>query len=692
MTGKRLTVVLLSAMLVIVAIVGILNIDKSDQNRGGTSIPSPVQGAIDLQGTTNQAGQEKISLQGEWEFYRDRLLEPADFMTGTIQAGYSPVPSTWSQASGDEDDTPSQYGYGTYRLRMTLPLSDVGGSKSLFLRSINSAYRLWIDGKEYTGLGKIGKSKVEEQAQSHINLLYFVPEQQAIEIVIQVSNHSFREGGITGEIVYGDTRVLVRSVLKELLSDIFVIGGFTLIGLYSLILFATRRQDYAALLVSVLALAAACRTLFINVYLSSLLLGIDHWEWLSKLEYVSELVLFLAAVLLMKQLYPQEVHRYMVGVSVLVTWGLFVFILMTPARVFTETMLLQHAVKGIILLYFVVYVGVLAFRRKRDGAFIHMIALLCIVAAIVNDSLFYAKMIDTAPWLNYSIIPFILAQAVIVSYRYARISERNDLLVAQLAETNQTLEQRVDERTQSLYEANRLRTKLLVNIAHDLGTPLVGIQTYMQLLVAGKVKLEQGAMTQQLLNKTAYMQRLIHDLFELSKLESRELILVFERVQADEWLQRMYEMFQTDLAQQNITLRQGTLETQYGNEEAIVQIDQMRMVQVLQNYIDNAVKFSRGYSDEIVFNGYVLPSEEGIGAKLVVEIVDYGIGLTEEEQAHVFHRFFKRRERNEEGSGLGLAIVKEIVEQHNGEAGVRSQKGAGSTFFFALPLVTVRES
>lgn len=671
-------------VLLIFTFSGVKIVDAANNDQSG--IPTPVHGVIDLHGIQLMS-EQKIPLHGEWEFYWSQLLEPSDFKNEQIPPSYLAVPSSWRNVKVEEDST-SPYGYGTYRLLLNLPLSDIGGNKSLFLRSIGSAYRIWIDGREYAGLGKVGTNRAEEHPQARINLVFFEPERQNIEIVIQVSNFSFREGGINNEVVYGDTSALIPSILKQLLFDIFTIGGFLMIGLYQLVVFAMRRKDIPSLLVGVLAISVSCRSLFISGYLSSLLLGIESWEILVKLEYGSELVVFLSGVLLMKQLYPKEVHRYMVGTSFILALGMCLFVLTTPARIFTETMLLQTALKGVVLLYFFVYVGFMAYVRKRDGAFIHVIALLFILIALINDSLYYGRMIHTVELLSYSIVPFILAQAIIVSYRYTRISNRNDMLVEELEKTNFTLERKVEERTQSLHEANQLRTKLLVNIAHDLGTPLVGIQTYMQLMVEGKVQVDQGTMSQQLLNKTAYMQRLIHDLFELSKLESKEMILRFERLYARDWLHHMFEMLRTDLAQQSFHLRLGRLETQLDHEEVSIQIDRIRMIQVLQNYIDNAVKFSRGLSSEISFNGYVSTSQEGTGAKLVVEIVDCGIGMTEEEQAHVFHRFYKRRERNEEGSGLGLAIVKEIVEQHNGEVGVRSVKGAGSTFFITLPIMS----
>lgn len=653
------------------------------------------KGVADLRGTAAADGKQFIPLAGEWEIYWMQLLTPdvwkeerAGSAAGAPQ--YIEVPSSWNGSdSGGSGEI--KYGYATYRLVLRVPPDDVGKQKTILLRSANSASRIWIDGREQSGLGTIGTSLAEERPQSHMNLFFFQPASETVELVVQVSNFSFREGGLNREAVYGDIGAMIPYLLKELLYDMFIIGGFLLVGLYHLIVFAmrrTRREDASVLLVGLLSLAVALRTLFINGYLSTVLLGLDDWEMLVKLEYAMELFGFAIVIFLMRVLYPGETHRRMVQFSVLVSAGLLLFVLLTPVRLFTETMLLQTVAKGVILLYFVGYVGVAAFLRRREGAFIHMIALTAIVAAVANDTLYYLRLADTAELLGYSVIPFLLAQAVIVSYRYSQLSRRNVMLAQQLGHINRTLEEQVEERTRKLQDANETRTKMLVNIAHDLGTPLVGIQTYLQLMASGKLppNADRGEANRLLLDKTSYMKRLIDDLFELSKLESRELRIDFEETEAGTWLNAVFEKLAADAAGAGFTLQKGRFETAVCGREARIRIDQGRMMRALQNYLDNAVKFSRGFSTSLTLNAFVRAAERsGAEAEFVMELVDYGIGMTMDEQAHVFRRFYKRRERNEQGSGLGLAIVKEIVEQHRGEVGVRSEKGAGSTFALSIP-------
>ncbi|MGG1518169.1 sensor histidine kinase [Paenibacillus oryzisoli] len=647
------------------------------------SSAQPREGVLDITGYGAE-NQRIVPLHGEWEFYWQQLLAPVDFAKGGLRPAYITVPSSWTAASLSGMDS-SGRGYGTYRLLLQVPESDLGQSKALFLRAIGSAYRLWIDGEEKPGLGQVGTSLTEEQPKSHVNLVFFQPRHMTMEIVIQVSNYSFREGGINRDIVYGDTDALIPGILKEMLYDIFVIGGFLMIGVYHLVMCGMRKRDHPSLFVGLVAIAVAMRTMFINGYLSTELLHIESWEWLTRLEYLSEIAAFITLVFLMKSLYPHEVHKRMLQLAVIVAALLFLFICLTPARIYTESMLLQTIIKAVFLLYFIIYVGIKAYLRKREGALIHMAALLLIGCALVNDTLYYLRMADTVELLDYSIVPFMMAQAVIVSHRYVRLSRRNDALVEELGEANRLLERKVDDRTRSLHEANERRRKMLANIAHDLGTPLVAVQTCLHLMARGKLTADNPTMTAQLLDKTSYVKRLVDDLFELSKLESRNMAFQLEQVEVWAWMEELYIRFEADLNGEGMILRKKITGADSEAAPFFVRIDRFRMLQVIQNLLANAVKFSKGISDAVELRGKIQPDANGTGSEFVFEVADSGKGLSEAEQTQVFNRFYTNRDHNESGSGLGLAIVQEIVEQHQGRVGVRSESEAGSVFYFILP-------
>ncbi|MBP1994299.1 ATP-binding protein [Paenibacillus eucommiae] len=655
-----------------------------------------VGGIVDLRLDDSPKGKQSVKLAGAWLFYWQRLLTPAEWQRETSPVSYLNVPLSW-KAEPASTGVDSPYGYGTYRLELHIAPNQIGQSKALFIRSIGSAYRIWIDGDEKLGLGTVGTNRSGEVPESRINLLFFQPQQDTVEIVIQTSNFSFREGGIIGDIVYGDTAALIPSIVRSLLYDLFLVGGFLLIGLYHIVIYRLRRKDMAALIVGVVYVAFAARTLFINGYVSSLVLGIDSWELLVKLEYGTEIIIFLFLALLMHRMYPSETHRLALPVTGVFAALLAVYVMAVPARVFTQTMIIQSAAEALIMLYFIFYVGAKAVVRKREGAALHLIGMGVLIVALINDTLYWARVTGTKEWLGEAAIVFLLLQALIISYRYSLLSQRNDTLVTELGQMNATLEDQVAARTRKLNETNEelsemkaLRTKMLVNIAHDLGTPLIGVQTYLQLMAEGKLAPGNPDITKLLIDKTAYIRQLIDDLFKLSKLESRAQPLLLEPVDAAEWMAELTERFTADLGASGMRLVNDIVRTSVAGMPVRLRIDRYRLMQALHNMIDNAVKFSKDRSDTIVLRGYAEPSAELGGTAFVIELEDRGVGIAAGELPLVFRRFYTKRGGNEQGSGLGLAIVREIALQHGGAVDVASELGRGSTFRILLPVADER--
>ena len=121
-----------------------------------------------------------------------------------------------------------------------------------------------------------------------------------------------------------------------------------------------------------------------------------------------------------------------------------------------------------------------------------------------------------------------------------------------------------------------------------------------------------------------------------------------------------------------------------GDEEAQVEIDIQRFVQVLQNIISNAIKYTQS-------GGNVTIITDSTPADVVVQVTDTGLGIPAQDLPFIFDKFYRinsHLHRQEEGTGLGLAIVKALTEQHGGQIKVESEEDVGSTFTLTLPRVT----
>lgn len=225
----------------------------------------------------------------------------------------------------------------------------------------------------------------------------------------------------------------------------------------------------------------------------------------------------------------------------------------------------------------------------------------------------------------------------------------------------------------------KFRKEFLSNISHEFKTPLFAIQGYIETLQDGMIE-ENPEMAASFLNKASRnldrLSYLIHDLDEIAKLESGQIILNKEKFDIQTLVKETIDDLEDKAKTANINLHFNTK----GNNPTYVRGDRKKIQQVLVNLIDNSIKYgNRGGQTQIK----TIPLID----QILIEITDNGQGIEEKNLPRVFERFFradKSRSREVGGSGLGLAIVKHIIEAHQQNVHVRSTEGIGTTFSFTV--------
>ncbi|MCM3762812.1 cell wall metabolism sensor histidine kinase WalK [Alkalihalobacillus oceani] len=227
------------------------------------------------------------------------------------------------------------------------------------------------------------------------------------------------------------------------------------------------------------------------------------------------------------------------------------------------------------------------------------------------------------------------------------------------------------------------RREFVANVSHELRTPLTTMKSYLEALEDGAIADPEIAprfleVTQ---NETERMIRLVNDLLQLSKIDSRDYRLTLQWIDFGQFLHSVIDRFEMIAEEKNIEFSRAiTAHPTY------VQIDRDKMTQVLDNIISNAMK----YSPE---GGNVVITLLHQGHNVRVSISDQGMGIPRENQGKIFDRFYrvdKARARSVGGTGLGLAIAKELVHAHRGEIWVQSEYGEGTTIYFTLPYSTFK--
>ncbi|PYE49744.1 signal transduction histidine kinase [Paenibacillus barcinonensis] len=704
-------VMLVGLMLLFTAIV-LLN-QWSQKESMSSSVPmtppAAKQGMLDWSNLyTDQ--EESIPLDGEWEFYWRQLLEPTDF-----QAAHTPVsnlvelPAPWTNYSDNSGGFLSSEGYATYRLRILLPqeLSEGAHPLALYPKSIASAYRIWINGHLVGGNGIVGTNRISETPKSYPEVVYFQPRTDWNEIIIQVSNFSQRNAGIWQHIELGSADSISWTRILHVSAQSGIVGIFGVMALYYAFVFWNRKKETSALLYSLLCMAVGVRTVVLGESTALYLLPRLPWEWAVKAEYISVAMTALLLILFINREYPAEAVRQVSVVSGVILPGCILLFLMTPAHVYTY--LLTPFTWGVLFpaLLYTLYIYLRSATKRRKGAVSSMIGFLFFMAFALNDMLFYTVHLPTEDMLSIGLLVFLLTQAYNLSSRFSRALHESEQLSLQLQETNQHLEQIIEERTRSLrrtnaelQEANQkmsdaelFRTRLLSNISHELSTPITSIKGFAKALRDGIITADAPKYVNRIYTRSVMLERMIHDLIDLTKLETHQVQFRMQNVYVIPFMQELFLKYETDVQANGIQyimdLPAGSDLLTTGSEDWLVQLDPIRMEQVLSNLISNALRFTSPAGIIHVNLRLTEAPETEKGWMACICVKDTGVGILPEWQERIFERFEQASppsvQDEHKGSGLGLAICKEIMHYHHGDIGVSSKPGSGSEFCFRLP-------
>ncbi len=222
------------------------------------------------------------------------------------------------------------------------------------------------------------------------------------------------------------------------------------------------------------------------------------------------------------------------------------------------------------------------------------------------------------------------------------------------------------------------RREFVANVSHELRTPLTSMKSYLEALSDGALEDPEIAprFIQVTSNETERMIRLVNDLLQLSKMDSKDYQIIMASMNATTFVNQVIDRFEMTTKNQDIQFKRRIPE-----KSIPVMGDRDKLTQLLDNIVSNAVK----YSPE---GGTITCTLKTEKERIVISVKDEGVGIPKDNIPHVFDRFYrvdKARSRNLGGTGLGLAIAKEIVAAHGGSIWVSSEWGKGTTFSFTLP-------
>ncbi|WP_078593592.1 sensor histidine kinase [Evansella clarkii] len=238
----------------------------------------------------------------------------------------------------------------------------------------------------------------------------------------------------------------------------------------------------------------------------------------------------------------------------------------------------------------------------------------------------------------------------------------------------------IQSMTEQLKTYRDSRRHFISHISHDLRTPITYIKGY-SAVMKESTEINQDEWKEHIsviYHEANRMERLVSDLFLLTKLEEGKINLLTEEVPAEEWLEQIYRSRVLLFDQKSI---RHELNISGRCRGSTLRIDPARMEQALVNILENSIRYTPKGGKITVS----LTDEKG---GFLLSVKDSGQGIDEKDIDHIWERFYKgdkSRTQNDSGTGLGLAIVKEITELHGGKVWVKSKPGEGTQFFIWLP-------
>ena len=602
---------------------------------------------IDLR---NADFSKSLSLDGTYEFYWDQLLLPGQL--DTLTPGYFPFPSLWNnQFVGDKHLNAN--GFATYRAIILLPeRSDY----TLYVEDVYSAFALYFNGKLIAKNGQVATTPEAYLPKWKPQFVALPNVSDTNELILQIANFDHSKGGALEGMQIGTSEVMAAEYLALLAYDLILTGSLLTGGLFFLGLYFFGRRDKAILYFALFCLIYSYRVIGFGYYVLHSLVDVS-WYVTTRIEYLTLFLATFAFGRFVHHTFPLEAKKIIWDILDGICLLFIGLTLLFPVSVYSH---LVEPFFGILLIYialtFFIYVRA-KINRRPDSTF-GLISVGVVFLIFVYNILVYFGLLEENKAVSFwGYVSFFFSQSLILSFRFAN-----------------SLKQAKEEAE----KASQAKTDFLSTISHEIRTPLNAVVGISHFLLQDKPRKDQKENLISLKYSAENLTSLINDILDYNKLEFGSIEFEEMTVNLKEVITSIYRGYRVKAQAKGLDLN-----LEFDESIAIEIItDRTRLNQVLNNLLDNAIKFTK--------EGHVTLKVKRQGESrdritIRYEVEDTGIGIPEDKLEQIFERFTQASSsttREFGGSGLGLSIIKRLLELQGVAIQVRSELGAGTTFFF----------
>jgi signal transduction histidine kinase/ActR/RegA family two-component response regulator len=668
------------------ALIALLIFSYTGQACAKSTMPVAKNGVLDLRDWDFSAKNNMAVLDGQWKFAWRKFVSPTDH-SKLENLPQITVPSDWHNARfGDE--VSDGRGYGTYYLRVLVPAN----TPPLAIQSNGLSYAasFFINGEPIRTIGTPGKNPATEVPASIVDAFRLPPSastSQTLDIVIQVSNHIHARGGMSTSINLGSAKSIMAHDARHRAFLLALIGGMIALLFYYLILYATRRSDRTPLYFAGFLLATALHMSTGSGVLAEIL-PFFSGQTLLRLEYLAVVGGALPVYLFVTALYPQ-IGRPCIRWAILIYSAIALVSLFTlNSYQYTSIVLAYEA--GMLLTTLVAIVSLsFAVYRKLTDAHILLGGLVTAFLALIFGVIVYrAPGAPMGMMVYVAITGFVLSQAITLGRQMGRSNLKTKQLGLALTQANEQLEMRVAERTKqlnkALHEANaasKIKSEFLATMSHEIRTPMNGIIGMTEVVLGADLPPKQRENVEVIMQSANTLMVILNDILDISKIEAGKITLESRPFSPSNEIKKAMALWKEPLARKGLKLKSEI----QGDLSAPVQGDEMRIGQILSNFLSNACKFTQTGHVKLIAKAKA--HDDKIHYEFRIE--DTGPGINRYKVGRIFETFTQEDQstsRRFGGTGLGLSICADLAKLMGGTIKYDSGYEDGAAFIFKITL------
>lgn len=398
-----------------------------------------VGGKADLASGIDFGSGDLVRLDGDWEFFPDKLLTPQDLAHDESKALVR-VPSLWARADGFSRPRKPLTGVGTLRLRVLVPPQ--GREWAIRFPNACSAASLFVNGEKIAEVGRVSDRAADYLPSNGLALPEFFAKGGELEIVMQVANFSAPMIGTWDSPILGTAQAIQRKRQRDVTSTSFISGALLIMGLYHLGLFLLRKKDRTSLLFGLICILMTVRN---HIMGERLLLdffppGVVFWEWAFKIEHLSAHMTLPLFALFFRRLFPRQVRR--APALAIVAGGCIwaALILLSPPMIYQRFLHWYEfflVAAGLYLLAAIMKAAI----QKEKGAILVACGIALLLATSINDVLLSVGLLTKTFYMaSYGVFLYLFTQSVHLSMIFSKAFVDVEELSSGLLQKNKELE------------------------------------------------------------------------------------------------------------------------------------------------------------------------------------------------------------------------------------------------------------